>query len=374
LNERTGKWETLEGLPEGIDDILYADGELLTQVGTTLYAVPFDMKRGRVEGDLIQLQTGVRLGVSGGYRQTQSALAGGTLIYVPAAGTNHLTLVGRHGREEILTDTSGIFHRPRFSPDGSKLTVDITRAAGRDVWIYDLEQRTLSRLSFERNGHDAIWAPDGKTVVYAAAGDRDTLIGLFARRIDGSAGLDTISLAQGLAAPEAMTPDESEVLAYAQDSTAGADAWLIPRTGKPIPLLNSQFQESDLALSHDGHWLAWASNESGREEIYVRRLEGGARLQVSRAGGSEAVWGNGGRELFYRAPGQDGHLMVATLSLDPLRVMTRDTVFGVTKYEEADPHANYDYDPHGDRFIFLRAEMPNEIRVVGNWRALLEQR
>ena len=122
---------------------MYADGQLLAQVGTTLYAVPFNVKQGRVDGDLIQLQSDVRLGVSGGYRQSQSALGGGTLIYVPAAGTNHLTLVNRRGREEILTDTSGIFHRPRFSPDGSKLTVDITRASGRDVWIYDLEQRTL---------------------------------------------------------------------------------------------------------------------------------------------------------------------------------------------------------------------------------------
>jgi serine/threonine-protein kinase len=374
LNQRTGSWETIEGLPDGIDDILFADGELLTQVGTTLYAVPFDMKKGRVDGDVIELQTGVRLGVSGGYRQSQSALGGGTLIYVPAAGTNHLTLVNRRGREEILTDTSGIFHRPRFSPDGSKLTVDITRASGRDVWIYDLEQRTLSRLSFERNGHDAIWAPDGRTVVYAAAGDRDTLIALYARRTDGSSELDTISNTPGLASPEAETPDGSQVLAYAVDSATGADAWLIPRKGKPKALLNTPFQESDLALSHDGQWLAWASNESGREEIYVRRLEGASRLQVSTAGGSEAVWGTGGRELFYRAPGSDGHLMVANLSLDPLRVVSRDTVFNITKYEESDPHANYDYDLHGDRFVFLRAEMPNEIRVVGNWRTLLERR
>ncbi len=374
LNEGTGSWETIEGLPDGIDDILFTDGQLLAQVGTTLYAVPFDMKRGRVDGDLMELKTGVRLGVSGGYRQSQSALGGGTLIYVPAAGTNHLTLVNRRGREEILTDTSGIFHRPRFSPDGSKLTVDITRASGRDVWIYDLEQRTLSRLSFERNGHDAIWAPDGKTVVYAAARDRDTLITLYSRRTDGGPELDTISTTPGLAAPEAVTPDGSQVLAYAVDSATGADAWLIPRKGRPKALLNTQFQESDLALSHDGQWLAWASNESGREEIYVRRLEGGARLQVSTAGGSEAVWGSGDRELFYRAPGSDGHLMVATLSLDPLRVTARDTVFSVTKYEESDPHANYDYDAHGDRFVFLRAEMPNEIRVVGNWRTLLERR
>src|SRR4030095_4576004 len=150
----------------------------------------------------------------------------------------------------------------------------------------------------------------------------------------------------GLAAPEAVTPDGSHVLAYASDSATGADAWLIPRTGRPITLLNTQFQETDLALSHDGHWLAWASNESGREEIYVRRVESGTRLQVSTSGGSEAVWGNGDRELLYRAPGSDGLLMLATLSLDPLRVVTRDTVFSVTKYEESDPHANSDYDPH----------------------------
>jgi Tol biopolymer transport system component len=374
LIERTGKWETVDGLPDGLDDIMYADGQLWAQVGNILYAVPFDMKRGRVDGDLVQVQTGVRLGVSGGYRQSQSAVGGGTLLYVPAAGTNHLTLVNRHGREEVLTDTSGIFHRPRFSPDGSELSVDITRAAGRDVWIYDLEQRTLSRLSFERYGHDAIWSPDGKTVVYAATQGRDTLTALYARHTDGRAELDTVSLSPGLSAPEAVTPDGNQVLAYATDSATGFDAWLVPRKGKPQVVLNTPFQETDLALSRDGQWIAWASDESGRPEIYVRRLTGGSRLQISTAGGSEAVWGNGDRELFYRAPGSDGHLMVATLSLDPLRVTARDTVFNVTKYEEADPHANYDYDPRGDRFVFLRDEMPNEIRVIGNWRALLGQR
>jgi hypothetical protein len=300
LNEPTGKWEPVEGLPDGIDDIMYADGQLLAQVGTTLYAVPFNVKHGRVDGDLIQLQSDVRLGVSGGYRQSQSALGGGTLIYVPASGTNHLTLVNRRGREEILTDTSGTFHRPRFSPDGSKLTVDITRASGRDVWIYDLEQRTLSRLSFERNGHDAIWAPDGRTVVYAAAADRDTLIALYARRTDGSPELDTISSTPGLAAPEAVTPDGSQVLAYATDSATGADAWLIPRKGKPVPLLNTQFRKAIWPFPRRS--LAGLGIERvGPGRDLPRRLEGGPRLQVSTAGGSEAVWGCGDRELFYRA-------------------------------------------------------------------------
>jgi Tol biopolymer transport system component len=277
--------------------------------------------------------------------------------------------------KRILTDTRGIFHRPRFSPDGSELTVDITRASGRDVWVYDLEQRTLSRLSFERNGHDAIWAPDGRSVVYAAAGDRDTLIALFARRIDGSTQLDTISTSPGLAAPEAVTLDGSEVLAYASDSTTGADAWLVPPKGKPQPVLNTQFQETDLALSRDGHWLAWASNESGREEIYVRRLEGGVRLQVSTAGGSEAVWGADARELFYRAPGSDGPS--DGREAFPRSTPGNGTRHGIRRHEIRRIGSACELrlrPPWRTGSSFCAREMPNEIREVGNWRTLLERR
>ena len=106
----------------------------------------------------------------------------------------------------------------------------------------------------------------------------------------------------------------------------------------------------------------------------MRALEGGPRVQVSTGGGREAVWNPRGGELFYRVQSAEGSSLVAArLSTTTLRVISRDTLFAVANYEEADPHANYDVSPDGTRFVFIRQLMPNEIRVIRNWQTLLDR-
>jgi xanthine/CO dehydrogenase XdhC/CoxF family maturation factor len=148
---------------------------------------------------------------------------------------------------------------------------------------------------------------------------------------------------------------------------------MVSRTGRSHRvLMGAPYSEAHLSLSRDGRWLAFSSDESGRIEVYVRALEGGPRLQVSTAGAREPMWAPNGGELFYRTQSdQGGRLIAARLSFAPLRVMARDTLLAITDYEEADPHGNYDISPDGRRFVFIRQEMPNEIRVIRNWKALL---
>ncbi|MGH7704087.1 MAG: protein kinase domain-containing protein [Gemmatimonadales bacterium] len=375
LDLKTGRSEPVEGLPAGVDDLTWADGWLLYQTGTTLSAVRFDAGGHRAGGQAIVLLTNVRVGANGGFREIQSAFGGGTLALVPAAGNNRIAVVDRAGREVLLADTTGVFHRPRFSPDGRRISLDITRNDSRDVWVYDFDQRTMTRVTFEPNGHDAIWAPDGRSILYNAA-VADTLNALLSRRTDGSATVDTVARDLEFASPEALTVDGRFVLSYALAIDTKEDAWLVDRaTGAHRVLLGGNYDEGGLALSRDGRWLAWASNESGRYEIYVRALEGGPRIQVSTGGGREAVWNPRGDELFYRVQSANGaSLMAARLSTTPLRVIARDTLFAIPDYEEADPHANYDVSPDGTRFVFIRQLMPNEIRVIRNWQALLERR
>jgi Tol biopolymer transport system component len=376
LTLATGQSTPVEGLPDGVDDVAYADGWLLFQTGTVLSAVRFDAARGRISGRSAVLVAGVRVAANGGFRESQSAVGGRTLAYVPAAGNNRIAIVDRAGREVLLPDTTGVFHRPRFSPEGRRLSVDITRAQSRDVWIYDFDQRTMSRVTFEPNGHDAIWAPDGRSIFYNAS-LTDTVFGLLSRRTDGSGSVDTIARDPGFASPEALTADGTAILSYGLGGAeTKEDAWLVERaTGTHSLLLGGTYDEAGLSLSHDGRWLAWASNESGRYEIYVRALTGGPRVQITTAGGREPVWNQRGGELFYRVQTPSGsRLMAARISLAPLRVVSRDTLFDVTDYEEADPHANYDVSPDGTRFVFIRQLMPNEIRVIRNWQALLERR
>lgn len=107
----------------------------------------------------------------------------------------------------------------------------------------------------------------------------------------------------------------------------------------------------------------------------MRALAGGPRLQVSTGGGREAVWNPRGGELFYRVQATGGaRLVSARIATGPLRVVARDTLFSVTDYEEADPHANFAVSPDGQRFVFIRQQMPNEIRVIRNWPSLLAGR
>ncbi|MFI5279383.1 MAG: protein kinase [Gemmatimonadales bacterium] len=369
LDLASGKSTPLEGVPDGIDDVSFADGYLLLQSGNTLSAVK--MTGTRVRGEIVPLLQSVRLGASGGFRESQSAAAGGTLAFVPATGNNRIALVDRTGRETLIPDTTGTFHRPRFSPDGRRISVDISRTQSRDVWVYDMDQHTMTRVTFERNGHDAIWAPDGRSLYYSAAVN-DSALGLMTRRTDGSTDVDTVMQAVEFQAPEAVTAG-GQVLAYATGATTDADAWLVDRSkGTHRVLLGGAYAETGLALSSDGRLLAYASNESGRPEIYVRALEGGPRLQVSTGGGREAVWNPRGGELFFRVQATGGaRLVSARIATGPLRVVARDTMFSVTDYEEADPHANFAVSPDGQRFVFIRQQMPNEIRVIRNWPALL---
>ncbi|MEP7326251.1 MAG: protein kinase [Gemmatimonadota bacterium] len=373
MDLKTGHSEPVEGLPAGVDDLEWADGWLLYQAGTILSAVRFDVGRRRVRGQPVVLVPNARLGASGGFRESQSAIGGRTLAFVPAAGNNRIALVDRLGRETLLPDTTGVFHRPKFSPDGHQISVDITRSDSRDVWVYDFDQRTMTRVTFDPNGHDAIWAPDGRSIFYNAA-IADTVNALLTRRIDGSGTADTVARDPEFNSPEALTVDGRSVVSYALTVTK-QDAWLVDRaTGAHRVLLGGAYDETGLSLSHDGRWLAWASNESGRYEIYVRALEGGPRVQVSTGGGREAVWNPRGGELFYRVQTASGASLVsARLSTTPLRVLSRDTLFAIPDYEEADPHANYDVSPDGTRFVFIRQLMPNEIRVIRNWQTLLER-
>jgi Tol biopolymer transport system component len=323
-----------------------------------------------VTGESVQFLNDVRVGASGAYREMQLAVNPNSIAFVPANGDNRLALVDRAGRETLLPDSSGALHRPRFSPDGSQLSFDVTRASDRDVWLYDFAQRTTSRVSFEPLGHDAIWAPDGRSLLYTASvgGIAEAI---FARRTDGSTSVDTLGQGNGLDAPEAVLPDGS-VIAYRVDSLTLTHAVILKGRAQRT-LLPGDPLVGAMSVSPDRKWLAWVSHETGQDEVYARAVDGGPRMTVSVGGGREPVWAASGRELFYRSGRASGaRLMEAHLSLAPLRVLSRDTLFSVDDYEIADPHANYDV-MRGDRFVFIRQFLPNEIRVIRNWKALLKR-
>jgi serine/threonine-protein kinase len=144
----------------------------------------------------------------------------------------------------------------------------------------------------------------------------------------------------------------------------------------PLPLLNTSFNEGGAAFSPNGRWLAYVSDESGREEVYVRDLSGsGGKLQISNGGGNEPCWSRTGREIFYR---NQGWMMSAgIISEEPLRASKPKPIFEADYDDAGALYPNYDIAPDGSRFVMVRSEqerVATQVNVVLNWFAELERR
>jgi serine/threonine-protein kinase len=348
----------------------YADGYLawVTPNGD-LVAAPFDLRRKRLSGVQTTLASNVR--VAPGAPPQVAVSSGRSLAYVPSLPF-HLVRVDRNGRLETLTDEPRRYHSPRVSPDGRRIVADFADQV-RDVWVLDLRDRTMTRVSFDNDGHDPIWAPDGASVVYASR--RGSGVGIVRRRADGSGEAESL-LVRGLQlTAHSISPDGRVAIAVALGPNGDFDLVTVPLVGQSRvePLLDTRFNEFFPAISPDGRWLAYVSDESGRSEVYVRAFPGtGGRLLISQNGGTEPQWSRDGRELYYRDFEGPSLVAVSIVTRPVPRVESRTRLFSVSDYETAAPHANYDVTPDG-KFIFVRQGRLSEIVYLQDWVELVRR-
>jgi serine/threonine-protein kinase len=351
--------------------VWYARGHLLwSQPNGVLLGARFDTRAGRISGPTVTLADGVRQAVGGAGQAAVSAT--GSMVYLPEQPFR-LALVDRAGKADIVAEGHR-FHSPRFSPDGRRLAVDFIQQGSRDVWTLDLRQRTLARLSFEDDGHDPVWSPDGRWVAYVHGN------GVWRRRADGSGTADSLFAQPGGVSALDFTPDGHGML-VALFAPMGFDIGLASpgETDDPGPLLATPFNEQFAAVSPDGRWLAYGSDETGRDEVYVRPFpEGGAKVLVSQGGGTEPRWSPDGRTLYYFGQHDNlPHLIAATLVPGPerdLTVASRTPLFDVSEFEPASPHANYDVSADGGRFAMVHQGALSEMVFVLNWTAEVRRR
>jgi hypothetical protein len=175
--------------------------------------------------------------------------------------------------------------------------------------------------------------------------------------------------------PGTWLPDGSGYIGGASGDADQADLWVIPSDGgEPRQLTSSPAREVSPAISRDGRWLAYQSNETGRNEVYVRSLDGSAgRLQVSNAGGTEPVWGPDGDLLYYLEPTREGvRLVEARIGHEPrLAVRGRAIVATDLDAQQSDNHTNYDIHPSGDRFVIAERGAQDAVVAIFNWTELL---
>ncbi len=353
----------------------YADGLLAWALPNgALYAARFDLGAKRLK------ESGRPLGATAlailGFLPPVSIGPGG-LAYAPTRPRS-LVRVARSGLSTVLLGTDRTYHNPRVSPDGRRVSMDFTEQ-DRDVWLFDIADSTLTRFGFDSSAHDAEWLPDGSGLLFAAV--RGSAIGVFRRRFDARGAADSIFVGPEQVSVHAVTPDQKTAIGVVIERTS-FDLISVGLAGPAVfdTLLSSRYQEGWPALSPDGRWLAYQSDESGRPEVYVRtwpRL--GDKVQISQAGGTEPAWSRDGRELFYRSGGgAEPQLVAAALETSPaLRVRSRTPMFSVASYEFATPHRNYDPFPDGRSFLMVRQGLPGqqaEIVYLQNLTALLERR
>jgi len=341
--------------------IMYGD-----PVGGALLAAPFDLERLEM-GSPVPVLEGVSMTTAvGGLHATVSR--SGALAYLTGAqrGSN-LLRVDRRGTAVSLTEEKRGFWEPRFSPDGRRIAV---RVGGEndDIWIYDLEGKTQTRLTVEGSNQDPAWTPDGQRVTFSS--ERNGVRGIFTRPWDGSAAAEslvTVTFPQVHAG--GWAPDGSLFVYRVVVDAGNRDLYTVASTGgSPTPFLSTDFDETAPQISPNGRWLAYQSNESGRFEVYVRPFPGGGgRIPISTNGGVEAVWGPDGKELFYI--NNDGDLIsVQVESAGAFRVGERVPMFSVSDYNRRIVDVNYDISPDGQSFVMMRAEgSARGLILVQNW-------
>jgi serine/threonine protein kinase/Tol biopolymer transport system component len=369
-------------LVRGSDARYVPTGHLTYAMGTALFAIPFDVARREITGRPVpiveRVQRAVRTPGSSGSANYDFS-RDGTLAYVALQEQSaeerarSLVAVDLTGRVTPLLEEQRDYWRPRISPDGTRVAVEVLDAEGRaQIWLVELERKTAHPFTTEREESFVAWTPDGRSVIYRSR--RGGNIGIYRQAADGSG--DAELLLQS--AVETVPTDVSRkgVLAFAEGPQTGARSIRMLQIDQKSTseFLDTLAWEHMAVFSPDGRWIAYASDESGEMEVYVRpypRAPGVGR-PVSVGGGTGPVWAPTGTTLFYR--GAAGDLMAVPTTLTPgfsagrPRPMFRfDRVFRMSGNAAA-----YDIHPDGTRFIMV-TELENptlprrQINVVENW-------
>jgi Tol biopolymer transport system component/tRNA A-37 threonylcarbamoyl transferase component Bud32 len=351
------------GLPDVLKARYLPSGHVVYQrrVGGVLLAAPFSLRSLRVTGEGRPVAPPARITFR--VIPQWDVSDNGTIAYLGVAPFE-LVEVTRSGQARVLQGEPRSYHHPRYSPDGRRVALDITEGDARDLWLIDVRDRTLTRLTVGEVANDPYWSPDGRRLGYTALAG--TFRGVFTRASDGSGHPDTLLVNDNDHSGGVWSPD-GRVIATATGLIDGI--WAIPAGGgEPFRVAGSRSYEAFPGFSRDGRWMSYVSGESGRQEVYVRPFPGpGGRVQVSVDGGSEPVWSRDGRELYYREDsGTGSRLIAAQVRTSPsFEVTGRTPLFDMSAYVVAEDHANFDVGLDG-RFVLVRSPQASQVGVVLN--------
>ncbi|MGH9590925.1 MAG: protein kinase domain-containing protein [Terracidiphilus sp.] len=347
---------------------------------STLMARPFDVRALRFTGPATPFTQNVGLtnGPDHGYFSVSPA---GMLAYqtVPDTSNNELTWLNRAGQKLGTVGEPNIYSTPALSPDGARLAVAVGEHLKSDIWVYDLKRGTASRLTFNpADDVNPIWSRDGRQIIFSST--RSGSYSLYEKAADGLGSTQPVSQPQQQpAALDDVSADGRYAIYDTAASLASDQLWVLPLFGdrKPFPFVQGASGAASAQFSPNGRYVAYNSNETGREEAYVQTFpQHTGKWQISNSGGLQPMWRRDGKELYYLTP--DNKLMAvdvdttsATLQAGIPKELFQAQIVPTSYWREI-----YVPSPDGQRFLMIAPvgqTKPGPVTVVVNWPSLLKR-
>ena len=353
---------------------------LLFRREDTLMAEPFDAKALKTTGEMFPIAEQVPISGNVGFGAF-SVSENGILAYRSggADSNRELVWIDRAGKRLGSVGKAGVFMGIAVSPDEKTVAMRIGNVTQSDIWLEDLTRGVLSRFTFgSAINLGAVWSPDGSRLAFAFE-TLGTYNSDIYQKPAGGNGQEELLVHAGINGfPNDWSPDGKWIVYQQTGQRTGNDLWLLPLSGdrKPVPYLQTPFDEASARFSPDGRWMAYQSDESGRFQIYVQTVPAsGAKYQISSAGGTQPHWRRDGQELFYISA--DQKLMAAPVKLGAtVEAGTPQSLFPI-------PGALYGFAGYaptrdGERFLVNvpaggEAAAAPPITVVTNWQAAVRK-
>lgn len=340
--------------------------------GEALVAQEIDLEGFELRADAVPLGASFPSNTRvSGYRPL-SSIAGVAAYRVPTASVTRVVWVHRAGREAGTVAEPVAWHlSPRLSPDGKRMSLSSNDGGDSegDIWVLDPERGNRTRLTFAaRDDINAAWSPDGQQLAICAIAPS---VGLYLAESGGSGG-ERLWWEPHAVMTAATWPAHGDgVLVEVLGEGGQLDLWRVPPAGEgePTAFLATPFGEHSAEVSPDGRWVAYTSDSSGRDEVYVKPTEGeGEVWTVSTGGGDHAAWRRDGRELFFVDAA--GRIVAVPTTVTPSFSKGSPVVLFDARLEEAGGIRQYDVAPDGQRFLLSqRVPVGDPIVVVLGWAA-----
>ena len=362
-----------------------ARGYLLFVREQTFVAQPFDLDRLELSGEPHPIAESVGTYTN---RGMFSVSANGSLAYRTVTSERDQPQPSWFDRDGKLLGTAATSGgKPRLSPDGSRLALGRLdpRSGAGDVWLEDLPRGVSTRLT-SHPGFDwtPIWSPDGNRIVFAS--NREGTMDLYEKTVSGSEPERPLLKSDKRKTPTDWSRDGQFILFDLEDPATGWDLAAVPMNGdrKPFPILQSEFNETQGALSPDGKWLAYTSDETGGSQVYVQPFSGrpvsngsedrsSRKWRISADGGVQPRWRSDGRELFYLSV--DRKIVSVSVKTGPAFEPGKATPLFTSTLLPDPTFAAYDVTPDGTRLLIPVSgdRQPAPLTLLLNWTAAVNR-